>query len=274
LKLKDHKLFEEKPQSFLFILDMTQKNSKKKWALYKDAIIKSLKYLKPTDRFNVIVINKQLTTFFKEAISVKSHDALQLEELFHVNFKNEGRMKDLARHLGSVFYQSEESELHTHCIFFTEEPKKDDEAFLKLAKYAHSKLSFYPVIYSEKPLEPLHLKNLVENIGGRILSPPTKASFSRKFSSLILDIKQTRLRNVSIKIESDQGLLDVSLSEKTKQLTLKKPLKIFGKLKGAKNLKLQVMGSHGDDLFEMKKTLPIHGAKKGSSLIKKELDLE
>ena len=46
----------------------------------------------------------------------------------------------------------------------------------------------------------------------------------------------------------------------------------FGKLKGAQTLKLHIVGSHGDDLFEMTKNLSIQEAKKGSSLIKQELE--
>lgn len=272
LRLKDHKLFEEEPQEFLFVLDMTSKDAKKTLGLYTEAIIKSVKLLKPKDRFNVMFISKNLTSLFDTPQLCKKHALEKLEHLTSKTFKPDGKLKDCLRHLEVILDKTEESDLHTHCFLFTQDTTQDKDTFSPLSRFAHSKLSLYPVIYSESKLKSQNLHSLAKSLSGKIISPPTKASFNRKFSSFILDIKKTRLKNVSIKLTSDQENLDVSLSEETKQLTLKKPLKIFGKLKSTKNLKLHVVGSHGDDLFETSKVFPIHEAKKGSSLIKEELE--
>jgi len=273
LRLKEHKLFDELPQEFLFVLDFTQKGAKKNLGLFKEAIVNSVKQLKSQDKFNVIVINKYMTPLFPQARVCSQTNCEFLEDLFSENPKFEGKLKDLAGHLAHLFDQTEENTLHTHCLFFTEEPEQDKESLLKLAKYSHSKLSVYPILFNQNPKKPVTLHNLVEKMGGRLLAPPTKASCSRKFSSLISDIKKTRLRNVSVKVESANQSMDIALSEKTKALVLKKPLKVFGKLNGARTIKLQVLGSYGDDLFEMKKNLTIQDAKKGSSMIKEELEL-
>jgi von Willebrand factor type A domain len=274
LKIKEHKLFDETPQEFLFVLDLTQKNVKTNIQLYKSAIIKSLQLLKPQDLFNVVILSKNNKNLFPSSRKFNKTSLDQIEELFKGTIKTEGRIKDLVKNLSSIFDKTEETDIHTHLIFFTDEPQKEKDQIRKLSKFAHSKLSFYPVLYGESSKRADSFKYLVDELGGKVVSPPTKASFIRKFSSLIMDIKRTRLRNVSIKLESENGPLDMSISEKTKQLTLKKPLKIFGKLKGSRQLKLKVVGSHGDDLYEMKKTISIHEAKKGSSLIKKEVETE
>lgn len=272
LKLKDHKLIEDIAQEFLFIIDLTQKSSRKNLALYKDAIFKSMKFLKKHDKFNIAFLGKSLNFLYKESKPCAISDEEQFSKDFKKAVQFNGKFKDVIRHLATVFDKTEENQLHTHCLFFTEEPTQDKTALLNLTKYSHSKLSVYPIAFSEEKVKRETLKTLVESMSGKMLTPPTKASFSRKFNALILDIKKTRLRNVSVKVDSDEGPLDVSLSEKTKQMVLQKPLKIFGKLKSHKNLKLQIVGSHGDDLFEMTKNLSIQGAKKGSSLIKQELE--
>lgn len=272
LKIKEHKLFPETAQEFLFIIDLTQKNAKKNLPIYKDAIFKAIKLLKKNDKFNIATLNRSLNFLYPESSFYKSQDQDKLDQDFKKMIHFNGKFKDVIKHLATIFDKTEENELHTHCLFFTEEPSHDKESFLNLSKYAHSKLSVYPISYSEDKLKRETLNLFVESMNGKILTPPTKASFSRKFNALILDIKKTRLRNVSIKLDSEQGPVDLKIAEKTKQLTLQKPLKIFGKLNGQKNLKLQIIGSHGDDLFEMTKNLSIQGAKKGSSLIKQEIE--
>lgn len=272
LKIKEHKLFPDIAQEFLFIIDLTQKNAKKNLPLYKDAILKAIKILKKNDRFNIVFVNRSLSYLYPKSQACVIKEDTKFEEDFKKAIHYSGKFKDVIKHLATVFDKTEENELHTHCLFFTDEPTHDKEAFLKLSKYAHSKLSVYPISYSEEKQKRETLVSFVESMSGKTLAPPTKASFSRKFNALILDIKKTRLRNVSVKLDSEEGPLDVSISEKTKQMILQKPLKIFGKLKGQKNLKLQIVGSHGDDLFEMTKNLSIQGAKKGSSLIKQEIE--
>jgi hypothetical protein len=217
-------------------------------------------------------LNRSLHYLYPQSKSCHLNEDNTLEEDFKKAVHYSGKFKDVIKHLGFLFDKTEENELHTHCLFFTDEPKEDKESLLKLAKFAHSKLSVYPICYSDEKQKRPTLSSFVESMSGKTLIPPTKASFSRKFNALILDIKKTRLRNVSVKLDSEEGPLDVTVSEKTKQMILQKPLKIFGKLNGQKNLKLQIVGSHGDDLFEMTKNLSIQGAKKGSSLIKQELE--
>lgn len=272
LKLKDHKLFSDIPEEFLFIIDLTQKNAKKNLTLYKDTIFKSLKLLKKSDRFNIVFINRSITFLYPKTKNYNPTDASTLDQDFDKKVQYSGKFKDVIKHLSSIFDKTEENELHTHCFLFTEEPTQDKDSFLHLSKYAHSKLSVYPIAYADDKQTRATLSSFVESMNGSLLVPPTKASFSRKFNALILDIKKTKLRNVSVKLDSEQGPVDINILEKTKYMTLHKPLKIFGKLNDQKNLKLQIVGSHGNDLFEMTKNLSIQGAKKGSFLIKQEFE--
>jgi len=272
LKLQDHKLLEEEPGEFLFVIDCTQKNIKANVKLYKEAILKSIKSLKPHDKFNVIYLHKELTPVFTQSESYSVQNHLLVEDLLQPTPKIDGRMKDLVKNLGKLFDKTEENLLHTHVILFTEEPVKETTGFLNLAKHAHSHLSLYPILCSDEMPKKSLLRELTQQMGGRVLASPTRAAFARKFAGLLLDIKKIRLRNVSIQVEGDEGPLDIILSEKTKELTLKKPLKIFGKLEDNKNIKLRVSGTHGEDLYEMDKIIPLSAAKKGSSLIKEELE--
>jgi hypothetical protein len=272
LRLKDHQLFDERPEEFIFAIDLTQKNNRNHLTTFKTAIVNAIKLLKKDDLVNIVIINKDSQPLFIKSSPPAKFNENDLDTLLTHPYRSKAGMKDLTKHLKILFEASEESLLHTHFILFTQEPQNSQDQLLKLARFAHSKFSFYPIIFNEHPQNKETFKTLATNLGGHLVSPPTKASFNRKISNLILDIKKTRLNNVCIKVDSENGPIDISLSEKAKQLSLKKPLKIFGKLNGARHLKLQVVGSHGDDLFEMKKNLSIHEAKKGSCLIKKELN--
>lgn len=272
LKLKEHKFFEEQPQDFLFVIDLTHKNSAKNFTLYFDAILKSIKLLKAHDRFNLLLVGKNTTKLFETPQKFQLKTFEKLQNFQTKSRKQDGKSKDFSKEFEKILLSTEESPDHTSCILFTEDSSLNDMSIQKFTKLAHSKLSVFPVYYCEKKAKPLRLETLAHELCGKVLAPPTKASFNRKFTSLILDIKKARLKNVHIKLSSDTETLDVSLSEKTKQLSLKKPLKIFGKLKSTRNLQLHVMGSHGDDLYEIHKTIPIQEAKKGTSLIKHELE--
>lgn len=272
LTLKNGKALKEIPQEFLFVVDLTNKNAKKTYPTYKEAILKAVRNLKETDRFNVIFINKEKIQLFEEAQNYHLKTHLELEEALEKTHKFDGRLKDVIKYLGEIFDKTEENELHTHVAFFTNEPTKENTTLEALASYRHSKLSIYPIFYNEKNQKPFTLIRLVEKMGGKLLSAPTKASLPRKFSGLILEIKKTRLRNLSVQIEGDEEPIYLKLSDKTKELSLKKPLKIFGKSNGSKQLKIHLTGTHGDELYEMQKIIPLNSAKKGSCLIKQELE--
>ncbi len=265
--LSDHSL----KQNLYFILDRSSSVQKHRFAVFKRAVLKALSSMQQGDTFNILVLDKKTVRFSPENRPVTLKNIHAAEEFLD---KQEGgglfAASDIYLTINKVLpLVPENDEMHT-AILLTDgktsmSPERKQKAIKQWVEKNHGKLSLYTcAVGRDNDLVTLDMLSSVS--GGKMLYSDTHASFPRKLSKLVLDLKDPIAKDVIVSAlphNPDAHIEFTAPNARPTSLYSHQPYVIVGQIDEPGSFDIVVQGRHRDQWIAIKKSISFIDGQKG-----------
>lgn len=265
-------------QNLYFILDRSGSIQKHRFAVFRRAVVKSLSSMQRSDTFNILVVDKKIVTLSPENLTASPKNIQAAEEFLD---KQEGGglfdSSDIYTMLEKLLpFIPDNEEVHTALLLTdgqTGMSAERKQAVLKkwLGKN-NGRLALYPcAIGSDNDL--LTLDMLASVSGGKLLYSDTHASFPRKLSKLVLDLKDPVAKDLLITALPHNPHSHIefhTLSAHQAPLYSRQPWTVYGQIDDPCSFDLILQGRHAEDWIAIKKTVSFIDGRKGDGTLEKQ----
>jgi hypothetical protein len=265
------------PQHFYFLIDRSNSVQKHRFAVYKRAVLKALSALGEGDTFNILILDKKTARLSASPLPV-SRKALQQAEEFLEREAYTGTFAagDLYAALLHIVSQAlSAKEAHTALLL------SDGETLLKLDKQKkmlreiirknRGKFSLYAAAVGKD--NNLPLLDLISTFNrGRLLYSDTYASFPRKFTRLVMDLRQPLILDIDVHAYADAPQASITLTQASKappSLHAQQTLVVTGTIDRMADLTFVLKGRHLSDRVSVEKTVAWPAAPKKLTALRK-----
>jgi len=188
-------------QNIYFVLDRSGSVPKHHFSSFKRSVLKALSSMQSTDTFNILIVDKKITSFRKQS-SLASFKNIQAAEEFLDKQESNGIFGS-----GEIYTSLEKClelipdnhEMHTMVLLSDGKTslnmEKKQRALKNFVKSNRGRVALYAAaVGRENDLITLDLISAVS--GGSLLYSDTHASFPRKLSKLMLDLKNPLAKEI------------------------------------------------------------------------------
>jgi len=277
---KNAKNLERIKQNVLFCIDRSNTIDRHRYNSFKQAVIRSLRYLHPDDSFNILLLDNRTVRFSKEPVS-NSTEALRLADQFLNGQKQAGFFStpNIFGNLEKIIPTcTENNELYTIMLI------SDGKTLLKSDKERHAMLQWQQKNKGKLTLHTaavgqgndLVTLDLISSLNrGTLTYSDTHASFARKLSKALLDLREPVAKDIVVTpIEAQSDITLYPASTHLPILYASAPYTILGTTDKLEEFSLILQGKHQDKWFNIKKTISLQGAKEGKALLDKHWAVE
>jgi hypothetical protein len=272
--LSEHRL----KQHIYFLLDRSNSSERHHFVVFKRATLKALASLQPSDSFNILVLDKKITTFRPQTMPASPANIRAAEEFLDTQsagtFLGNGNIYSALDKIPSLI--PNDQDMHTAILLtdgnssMTTAKKRD--CLRKWLSKNQGKLSLYAGAVGQNN-ELLWLDLLSTDSGGRLVYSDTHAAFPRKLAKLILDLKNPLAKDIDILAKPYQSQTFIELyptSSTLPSLYNNQPYVISGATDTLEPFELTLQGRHKEDWICIQKKVDFKQAKRGNLLFAKE----
>lgn len=275
LDIENKKQFERPPQNFIFMVDRSGAIDRNRFQVFKQAVAKSLMYLKEGDTFNIVTFDSQVTPMSHDGVFFSAstkHGAKRFLESQKRSYKY--ALPDLYDVLLHANHLAKKSELPTTVFLLTngktlEEFDTQSEALSQILALNKDHFSLFTACASHSNNN-LMLEILSNLNKGEFLHSQTHAAFPRKFAAFVKHASHLMANNIHVTAaKSDQNANLIFYPNETlaSNLYIDKPYTIIGKIDRLSDFELIVQGKFGEQWLNLKKNISFKNAKKGGRYI-------
>ncbi len=264
-------------QNLYFIIDRSSSVQKHRFAVFKRAVLKALSSMQQGDTFNILVMDRKIARFSPEnrPVSLKNINAAEefLDKQDAGGFFNTA---DIYTKLGKILPSiPENDEMHT-AILLTDgktsmNAEKKQTALKNWIQNNQGKVSLYTcAIGADNDLLTLDMFSLVS--GGKLLYSDTHASFPRKLSKLVLDLKDPIAKDLSVSVIPHNPNSNIEFYTANSQLPSlygHQPYVLVGKIDEPGSFDLVIQGRHQGNWIAIKKNISFIDGHKGDDKLEK-----
>jgi hypothetical protein len=272
--LSDHSL----KQNLYFLLDRSSSVQKHRFAVYKRAVLKALSSMQPGDSFNILVMDKKIARFSPQSRPVTLKNIHAAEEFLD---KQEGgglfAASDIYLNVPKVLsLVPEDDEMHTFILLTDGKTSMNAERKQKAIKQwvekNHGKVCLYTAAVG-RDNDLVTLDMLSSLSGGKLLYSDTHASFPRKLSKLILDLKDPIAKDIIVSAlphNPDSHIAFTEPNARPSSLYSHQPYVIVGQIDEPSSFDIVIQGRHRDQWIAIKKSISFVDGQKGDRALEKQ----
>lgn len=258
-------------QNIYFVLDRSNSIEKHRFSVFKRAVIKALSSLQHGDTFNILLMDKKLTYFseLNRPVNAKNiqaaEDFLEKQEAGGL-FAGADIYLNLEKLLPSI---PDDEEIHS-VIVLTDgktslNAEKKQKAFQKWVQNNNGRVALYTAaVGRDNDLFTLDLLSSIS--GGKLLYSDTHASFPRKLSKLVLDLKDPLAKDLMITAipENPNSRIEFyPAGNHLPPLYSHQPYTLVGQIDTPCAFDLVIQGRHREEWIAIKKNVSFIEGKKG-----------
>lgn len=269
-------------QNFYFIIDQSNSIQKHRFAVFKRAALKALSSVQQGDTFNILVVGKKLTRFSPQNLPVNLKN-IQAAEVFLDKQQTEGffASSDIYTAIDKILpFIPEDEEQHTGILLTDGKTSLSAErkhaTFKKWVAQNKGKMSLYAcAIGSDNDL--LSLDMLCSLSGGKLIYSDTHASFPRKLSKLVLDLKDPVAKELTLSAIPENPRSQVSFFPAGSHLSTlfgHQPYVIIGQIDEPCAFDIVLQGRHRGEWIAIKKNVSFIEGHKGDTAFEKNWNAE
>ena len=264
-------------QHFYFLLDRSSSIQKHRFQVFKRATLKALSSMQEGDTFNILVLDKKITRFSPQNLPVSLKN-IQAAEAF-LGKQEAGRLfgsSDIYTTIGALLpFIPEDEEQHTAILLTNGKtdmnPERKQATFKTWVAQNKGKISLYTcAIGIDNDLVSLDM--LSSLTGGKLIYSDTHASFPRKLSKLILDLKDPVAKELSISVVPENPRSHVTFYPAGSHLSSlfgHQPYVIVGQIDEPCAFDLILQGRHRGEWIAIKKNISFIDGHKGDPAFEK-----
>jgi hypothetical protein len=265
-------------QNFYFLIDRSSSIEKHRFTTFKKGVVKALSQLQEGDAFNIFVFDNHITSLSDKTVPF-SAKSLKMAEEFLEKEAPGGRYAaaDVPNYLEKLIPSSvSTADVHT-AILLTDgksslSGKKQQKAIKRWMEKNQGRVSLYTAAVGQE--NNLVFLDLISSCnGGELLYSDTHASFGRKFSKLLLDLKNPIAKDLSVEVVSSNPEADITiypLASYLPALYQNKPYLIQGTIDELSDFTLLLQGQNRDLKLQVQKTVSFSKAGKGLPALAKK----
>lgn len=265
-------------QHVYFLLDRSNSSERHHFVVFKRATLKALASLQSSDSFNILVLDKKVTTFHPQTMPASPANIRAAEEFLDAQsagtFLGNGNIYSALDKIPPLI--PNDQDMHTAILLtdgnssMTTAKKRD--CLRKWLSKNQGKLSLYAGAVGQNN-ELLWLDLLSTESGGRLVYSDTHAAFPRKLAKLILDLKNPLAKDIDILAKPYQSQTFIELyptSSTLPSLYNNQPYVISGIIDTLEPFELTLQGRHNEDWICIQKKIDFKQAKRGDFRFAKE----
>gem|GEM_PF-3206996 len=275
---KNKKVEPNCPQNFIFLIDRSGSVDRTRFQTFKQAVSKSLSYLKDCDTFNIISFDTELTKMTNNSVSLTDstkHGAKRFLEGLKKGYQY--GLPNICEVLLEIEPMIKKSPLPTTVVLLTNTQtsskiNKDDPIFTKLMKSSKSKFSLFTAGCSEST-DSFALELLSYLQKGESLTSQTHAALPRKLAALVKHATHLAASDIHIFATNKRDDTSIELFPKAHiapNLYADRPYAVIGKINKLSDFDLVIQGKFCDNWVLIKKRISFSEAKHGGHYIVKE----
>jgi hypothetical protein len=262
-------------QNLYFILDRSNSVQKHRFAVFKRAVLKALASMQHGDTFNIFVIDKKIVSFSPESRPVSMKNIQAAEQFLDKQeagglFAAAEIYSSLEKILSSI---PESEDIHT-AILLTDgksslNHQRKQATLKKWVEKNNGKLALYAAAVG-RDNDLLSLDMLCSISGGKLLYSDTHASFPRKLSKLVLDLKDPIAKDLMITAIPHNAHSHIEFypaSSHLPSLYSHQPYVLIGQIDEPCAFDLVIQGRHRDEWIAIKKNISFVEGQKGTQAL-------
>ena len=258
-------------QNVYFVIDRSGSTSKHRFSSFKRSVLKALSSIQSTDTFNILLVDKKIASFRKQNCIASSKNIQAAEEFLEKEeakgFFSSGEIyTSLEKCLTHI---PDDGEMHTIVLLSDGKTRlsteKKQQALKSFVKSNRGRVALYAAaVGRDNDLVTLDLLSSVS--GGSLLYSDTHASFPRKLSKLMLDLKNPVAKEIVLEAVPHNRNAAIDFypgGSHLPALFSSRPYVIYGKIDQPCEFELLVQGRHRDDWIAIRKEISFYDGKKG-----------
>ncbi|MGI1680136.1 MAG: marine proteobacterial sortase target protein [Cellvibrionaceae bacterium] len=233
------------PKETIFIIDTSGSMAGKSITQAKKALIASLDYLSPTDRFNIIEFNSSHRSLFKNPVSVDSNNINSANQFISGLNANGGT--EMAGALKEAFSNKSKEGFVRQIIFITDGSVGNEDSLFNLIENNKGRSRLYTVGIGSAP-NSYFMERAAESGQGTFTYISTQSDINKGMSDLFYKLKSPIMTDIKINFKS----LNADIYPKhTPDLYAGEPLIISSKISDSsiKNRTVAIEGKLNNTLF-------------------------
>jgi hypothetical protein len=265
-------------QNLYFVIDRSNSVQKHRFAVFKRAVLKALASMQHGDTFNIVILDKKLTTFSPQSrpVTIKNIQAAEefLEKEEAGGLFAAGEMYTSLEKVLALIPESDE--IHT-AILLTDgksslNPERKQKAMKKWVDKNNGKLAVYTAaVGRDNDLVGLDMLSSIS--GGRLLYSDTHASLPRKLAKLVLDLKDPIAKDLLITAVPHHPQSHIEFYAAGSHLPAlysHQPYLLIGQIDDPCAFDLIIQGRHHDQWIAIKKNVSFIEGQKGSQALESD----
>ena len=258
-------------QNLYFILDRSSSVQKHRFSVFKRAVLKALSSMQQGDTFNILVLDKNLSRFSPENRSVTLKNIRAAEEF--LDKQESGGLfaaSDIYMNINKVLpLIPDDDEMHTAILLTdgktTMNAERKQKTLNQWVQKNHGKLCLYTCAVG-RDNDLLTLDMLSSVSGGKLLYSDTHASFPRKLSKLIIDLKDPIAKDVVVSAlphNPDAHIEFTAPNSRPASLYSHQPYVVVGQIDEPCSFDIVIQGRHRDQWIAIRKSISFVDGQKG-----------
>lgn len=264
-------------QNFYFIIDRSNSIKKFRFDGYKRAVQRALSALQEGDKFNIFILDKNISRLSEKNLFFSSKTLKQAEAfLDKEEYKPFFSSNDLYESLEKLFpFTNPSDEIHSAILISDGNSilnsAKQKKAIFRWTQKNKGKFNLYTATAGQG--NNLVLLDLLSyTTSGKLLHSDTHASFPRKLVKLVKDLHEPIAKEVTIDAVSKDPGNNVSLFPSKvllPPLYLKRPFSVVGTIDDITDFTIYIQGQNRGRWLNIKKTISFKNAVKGGRSLDK-----
>ncbi|MCH9630115.1 MAG: hypothetical protein S4CHLAM37_01080 [Chlamydiia bacterium] len=281
LDIENKKQFERPPQNFIFMVDKSGAIEKNRFQVFKQAVAKSLAYLKDGDTFNIVTFDNQVAPMSKDAVFYSAstkHGAKRYLETQRRSYKY--ALPDIYDVLMHANHLAKNSELPTTVFLLTNGKTLEDfdtqsEILSHIVSMNRDHFTLFTACASHSNNN--LMLEIISNLNkGEFLHSQTHAAFPRKFAAFVKHASHLMANNIHVSAAKSDLNVELEFypnNALASNLYIDKPYTIVGKIDRLSDFELILQGKFGDQWLNLKKNISFKHARKGGRGIHRDYNM-
>lgn len=269
-------------QNLYFILDRSNSVQKHRFAVFKRAVLKALASMQQGDTFNILIIDKKITSFSPQNLPVKMKNIQAAEEFLDRQeagglFTAGEIYTSLEKILAKI---PDNDEFHTAILLTDGKSElnyaRKQSALKKWIEKNNGKLSLYAAAVGQNN-DLLTLDMLCNFSGGKLLYSDTHASLPRKLAKLVLDLKDPLIKDLMITAfpgNPNSHIEFFPACSHLPSLYSHQPYVLLGQIDDPCSFDLVIQGRHRENWIAIKKNVSFVDGQKGDQALEMKLSAQ
>lgn len=265
-------------QNYLFVIDRSGSADKHRYQTARKAASRAIAALRPGDMFNIVILDRSMTKFSETAVPFNKGSIGQAEAFLDKQAQGPQRStSDIYTTLTQLLTGEIATEEAVTAILISDgdSPLKSNEQRRKINQWLEAnrdRITLHTATAGHgNNLSSLKMLSLASR--GSLLYSDTHAAFPRKLAKFIMDLRNPIAKEMTVSILPPEGAGGIELlppSSRLPNLFSDHPYVLVGHAQKLSDFTLLLEGKNKDQMFKIKKLVPLSRSRQGSRVLLKQ----